>query len=225
MQLTVTGKQVAIGEALRGHIENSLDAILEKYFGAAIEAHVVVAREAHQMRAETSLRIGRGIVVNAGATAGDFYAAFDACAERIGKQLRRYKRRLRDHHSKGRGGESAGGTAGDVSVDGAINAPEPARAYILAPPADDDDDDGMADRATGNGAAGDEAAPVVIAEMSAEVPLLSVAEAAMRIDLADLPVLLFRSRADGELNLLYRRGDGNIGWIAPQPARSRAGSA
>ena len=102
MQLTVTGKQVAIGEALRGHIESSLGAILGKYFGGAIEAHVVVTREAHQARAETSLRIGRGIVVNAGASASDFYTAFDACAERIGKQLRRYKRRLRDPYWAGR---------------------------------------------------------------------------------------------------------------------------
>jgi ribosomal subunit interface protein len=205
MQLTVTGKQVAIGEALRGHIESSLGAILGKYFGGAIEAHVVVAREAHQARADTSLRIGRGIVVNAGASAG---TAFDACAERIGKQLRRYKRRLRDRHAKNRGTE----TAADAGDDAAA-APEPARSYILAPPPDDDDET----------APGDDAAPVVIAEMRAEVPLLSVAEAAMRLDLADLRVLLFRSRADGGLNLLYRRDDGNIGWIAPQP-RPAAGA-
>ena len=89
MQLTVTGKQIQIGAALRGHVETSLDAVLGKYFKTAIEAHVVVSKEAHLVHAEISLHIGRGIVVNAGAAVGDAYAAFDIAAERVAKQLRR----------------------------------------------------------------------------------------------------------------------------------------
>ena len=102
MQLTVTGKQVDTGDAVRRYVEASLSTILEKYFKTAIEAHAVFSKEAHLSRAEVSIHIGRGIVVNAGASASEPYAAFDMAAERIGKRLRRYKRRLRDHHAKAR---------------------------------------------------------------------------------------------------------------------------
>jgi ribosomal subunit interface protein len=190
MQLTVTGKQIEVGAALRRHIEGGLDTILGKYFKTAIEGHVVLLREAHLSRAEVSLHIGRGIVVNAGASGGDFYAAFDAAGERVAKQLRRYKRRLRDHHVQAR-------EAGEAS--------ERATAYVLAPP----DEDGSEAPPTGD-------APAVIAEISTELPHLTVGEAAMRLDLADAPVLLFRNRSHGELNLVYRRPDGNIGWIDPE---------
>src|SRR5205823_6942369 len=100
MQLTVTGKQVDVGEALRHHVEASLESILGKYFRTAIEAHAVFAREAHRIRADVSLHIGRGIVANSGAAASDHYQVFDAAAERLAKQLRRYKRRLRDYHGR-----------------------------------------------------------------------------------------------------------------------------
>ena len=194
MQLTVTGKQIEVGDALRAHVEASLNSILEKYFKTAIEAHVVVAKEAHLIRAEISLHIGRGMVVNAGAAVGEVYAAFDAAAERVAKQLRRYKRRLRDHHAKFRD---------------PAEVEERARDYVLAPVAEEADE---ADPAGG---------PAVIAEISAELPRLTVGEAVMRMDLADALVLLFRNRAHGELNLVYRRADGNIGWIDPEldPAR------
>jgi ribosomal subunit interface protein len=189
MQLTVTGKQVDIGDTLREHVDASLKSILTKYFKTAIEAHVVVAREAHLTRAEISLRIGRGIVVNASAAALDAYAAFDAAAERVAKQLRRYKRRLRDHHA---------------NLREPTEPVESARDAVLAP---------IAEEAAG--------APAVIAEISTELPRLTVGEAAMRMDLADAPLLLFRNRAHGELNLVYRRADGNIGWVDPvlDPAR------
>jgi ribosomal subunit interface protein len=200
MQLSVTGKQIDIGNALRSHIDASLGAILGKYFGTAIEAHVVISREAHLNRAEISVHIGRGIVVNAHAAANEVYASFDAAAERIAKQLRRYKRRLRDHHAKAR--EPV--------------APERATAYVLAPEAEEAE--GVGEGADGGSPGG---GPAVIAEMSTELPNLTVGEAAMRMDLADLPVLLFRNRSHGELNLVYRRADGNIGWIDPEldPAR------
>lgn len=196
MQMTVTGKQIDIGEAFRRHIEASLSAILGKYFGTAIEAHVVVSKEAHLTRSEISLHIGRGIVVNAGAGATEPYAAFDAAAERIAKRMRRYKRRLRDHHAKDR--EPA----------------ERATAYVLAPIAEAAEDAEDAEDAVG--------ATAVVAEMSTDLPHLTVGEAAMRLDLAELPVLLFRSRSHGELNLVYRRADGHIGWIDPELAPKRS---
>jgi len=195
MQLTVTGKQTDLGDALRGHVESSLGSILEKYFKTAIEAHVVLSKEAHLSRAEISIHIGRGIVVNARAATSEAYTAFDAAAERLAKQLRRYKRRLRDHHAKAR--ELAG-------------ANERAMDYVLAPIGEEETngEDAETDAADG--------APAVIAEMSTELPSLTVGEAAMRMDLAEAPVLLFRNRSHGELNLVYRRVDGNIGWIDPE---------
>jgi len=204
MQLIMTGKQIDIGDALRLHIETSLISILEKYFKTAIEAHVVVSKEAHLTTAEVSIHIGRGIVVNAHAAAPEAHPAFDAAAERLAKQLRRYKRRLRDQHAKAR--EASAST-------------ERAMAYVLAPvtegtEADDTEEEEAAEDGTGG-------APAVIAEMSTELPNLTVGEAVMRMDLADALVLLFRNRSHGELNLVYRRADGNIGWIDPEldPAR------
>ena len=193
MHLTVTGKQIDTGDALRRHVESSLDSILGKYFKTAIEAHVVFSKEAHLSRAEISLHIGRGIVVNAGAAATEVYAAYEAAAERIAKQLRRYKRRLRDHHAKEREPSEAS---------------ERARDYVLAPLAEETEENSGG-------------APAVIAEMSTELTNLTVGEAVMRMDLADAAVLLFRNRSHGELNLVYRRADGNIGWIDPEldPAR------
>jgi ribosomal subunit interface protein len=202
MQLTVTGKQVDVGDALRCHVEATLDGLLGKYFRTAIEAHAVFAREAHLIAADLSLHVGRGMVVNSSAAATDHYVAFDAAAERLAKQLRRYKRRLRDYHGKTRAPSER---------------PELAAAFVLAPIDEDDDDPAVSPDGT---------APVVIAEMSTELPQLTVGEAVMRMDLADNPVLLFRNRSHGELNVVYRRGDGNIGWIDPAaPGRRGAGRA
>ena len=156
------------------------------------------AREAHLISADLSLRVGRGIVVNSAGAATDHYIAFDAAAERLAKQLRRYKRRLRDYH---------------VKVRSAIERPETARSVILAPI--DEEAEEPEPAAEAQSESPDGGAPVVIAEMSTELPQLTVGEAVMRMDLADAPLLLFRNRSHGELNVVYRRGDGNIGWIDP----------
>src|SRR5438309_7717087 len=156
MQLTVTGKQVDVGGALRRHVEESLDALLGKYFRTAIEAHAVFAREAHLIRTDLSWHVGRGIMIKSGATASDYYPAFDAAAERLAKQLRRYKRRLRDHHARLR--------------NQAENSEETARAFVLAPVDEEAETETVPDR-------DEAAAPVVIAEMSTELPRLTVGEA------------------------------------------------
>jgi len=196
MKLTVTGKQTDTGVVLRQHVEATLGTILGKYFKTAIEAHVVFSKEAHLNQAEVSIHIGRGIVVNASASAADNCAAFDAAAERIAKQMRRYKRRLRDHH---------------VQAREAFEVGERARDYVLAPLVEEG-----------------EQGPAVVAEMRTDLPNLTVSEAVMRMDLANAPVLLFRNRAHGELNIVYRRPDGNIGWIDPEldpTRRMRRGEA
>ncbi|MGE0258924.1 MAG: ribosome-associated translation inhibitor RaiA [Alphaproteobacteria bacterium] len=213
MQLTVTGKQVEVGDALRNHVEEALEALLGKYFRTAIEAHAVFSREAHLIAVELSLHVGRGMVVNSRGAATDYYLAFDSAAERLAKQLRRYKRRLRDYHGKARPpGER----------------PEMARSFVLAPVEDESDEPAEtgseADFVDGADAIADGGiAPVVIAEMSTELPQLTVGEAVMRMDLADAPLLLFRNRSHGELNVVYRRADGNIGWIDPVHREGAAG--
>ena len=192
MQLTVTGKHIDTSPGLRQHVEASLGAMLGKYFKTAIEAHVVFSKEAHLSRAEVSIHIGRGISVNASADSLETYAAFDAAAERVAKQMRRYKRRLHNHHAHAREAFEAG---------------ERAKDYILAPFDEEAEPEAEAEAEDG---------PAVIAEMSTDLPSLTVSEAVMRMDLANAPVLLFRNRSHGELNLVYRRSDGNIGWIDPE---------
>lgn len=197
MQVSVTGKQVEIGDSLRDHVRRCLTETVAKYFDHAIDAGVVLSREAHRLRADISVHVGRGILVQGHGQADNGYAAFDAASERVAKRLRRYKRRLRDHHRK------------IAPVDGT-----PAQQYILAA-ADtaDDEAEPETDR------------PVVIAEMSTEIENLTVGEAVMRLDLADQTALVFRNSAHGGLNVVYRRADGNLGWIDPEGMPAGNGSA
>jgi ribosomal subunit interface protein len=191
MQITVTGKQIDVGDSLRGRVEAETLAIVEKYFDKAIEAHVVFSRERHVYSSDISVRGGRGLLVQCRGQAGDAHAAFDGATERLEKQLRRYKRRLRNHHRNAKAGDET------------ESAAETATDYVLA----------RLDEDERPGEAGDQ--PLVIAEMRTSIPRLSVSEAVMRLDLADAPALLFRNSKHGNLNLVYRRRDGNIGWIDP----------
>jgi hypothetical protein len=136
-----------------------------------------------------SAHIGRGILLQAHAESHDPYGAFDAAGERLDKRLRRYKRRLRDHRKE----------------DTAEAEPLPAQQYILQAAEVESADESEED-----------AQPVVIAEMSTNISSLTVSEAVMRMDLAEQTAMLFRNRAHGGLNMIYRRPDGNIGWIDPQ---------
>jgi ribosomal subunit interface protein len=185
MKITVTGKQIDVGDFLRSHVETTATAIVEKFFEKAIEAHVVFCREAHLVRADLSVHARRGLMLQSSAAAIDPYAAFDSAADRLSERLRRYKRRLRKHHGKSR----------EEPATAYVLAPEPAAAEEEASPAED--------------------APLVIAEMPTTIPTASVSEAVMLLDLSDAPALLFRNSAHGTLNLVYRRGDGNIGWVDP----------
>ena len=63
--------------------------------------------------------------------------------------------------------------------------------------------------------------PVVVAEMTSPIETLTVSEAVMRLDLGDLPALMFKSRAHGGFNMIYRRPDGNIGWVDPSYAKTQ----
>jgi ribosomal subunit interface protein len=201
MQVTVTGKQIDVGESLRGHVEAATVAVVDKYFGRALEAHVVFSRERHVFVSDISVHAGRGLLVQCQGRSEDAYAAFDGAAGRLEKQLRRYKRRLRNHHKGAKTGDEP-----EAQL-------QPATEHVLA---QDDESE----------AAGEKDQPLIIAEMRTGIPQLSVSEAVMRLDLADLPALLFRNSKHGNLNMVYRRRDGNVGWIDPDlAAQSRRGKA
>ncbi len=189
MQVQVTGKHIDVGDALRTHVTDRLEAAVEKYLNRAIDAHVVFSKEGHEFHSDCTIRLGHGVVLQSKARAGDIYASFDAAADRIEKRLRRHKRRLKDHHAEGK------------------QPPEefelPSR--VLAGEGPDEEED------TGGAEGGDE--PLIIAETTTKLQRLSVGEAVMRMDLAEVPFLLFRSGGDGSVNMVYRRDDGNIGWV------------
>lgn len=192
MQLSVKGKQLNVGDALRSHVSDSLSRIFDKYFGDAIEVDVTISRDGHMYRAVVAAHVGRGIQVQAQGEADQPYPAFDTAAEHLTKRLRRYKSRLRDHHK-----HSA------PSAETLL-----AQQYILAA---EDDRESAEDEVDGK--------PAVVAEMTTEIASLTVSEAVMRMDLADQPALMFRNSSHGGLNMIYRRQDGNIGWIDPRGNR------
>jgi len=193
MHITVKGKQIEVGEALRGHVESTLTAAVGKYFSNSLESQIVFTREAHLFRADISVHVGRSILVQGQAVAVDAYAASDAAIEHVAKRLRRHKRRLRDHHK---------------GIDKEQRAALTASSYVLAAEPERDDADEAPDSSSDQ--------PVVVAEMTTDILTLTVGEAVMRLDLGDQPALLFHHAGHGGLNLVYRRSDGNIGWIDPQ---------
>jgi ribosomal subunit interface protein len=187
MNLTVKGKNIDVGDALRTHVSEALDHGIGKYFGNPIEATVTFTKESHLFVTDLSVHIGRNIQMHAESSADQAYIAFDRAMEHLTKRLRRHKRRLRDHHR--------------AEIE-SFRASQ----YILAPQEDEVD----AHQANGSDA------PAVIAEMQTEIPTLTVGEAVMRLDLSDLKAIMFLNRAHGGLNMVYRRNDGNIGWVDPR---------
>jgi ribosomal subunit interface protein len=187
MNLIVKGQQIDVGDALREHVRASLGEVFGKYFGDATDASVTFSRDAHLYRASISAHVGRGIMAQSEATAEQPYMACDQALERLAKRLRRHKRRLRDHHKAPVETRSAG-------------------YFVLS-------GEGEEGTSAGENSGG---RPAVIAEMKAEIATLTVSEAVMRLDLADSGAMMFVNRAHGGLNMVYRRPDGNVGWVDPQ---------
>jgi ribosomal subunit interface protein len=190
MQITVSGKQVELSDALRTRVAEHLDQIAGKYFDHAQEANVTFSRARSFFTCDINVHAGRGLTLRGEGEAADAHSAFDDAAEHIAKRLRRYRRRVNEH-------------ARDLANRA---RPEAARQYILR----QEEDAGSA----ANGAAAPTYA-TVIAESVAEIDTLSVSDAVMRMDLADQTVFMFRNSGNSELNVVYRRTDGNIGWIDP----------
>lgn len=192
MDISVKGKNIDVGDALREHVDKHLGRAVAKYFARAIDATTVFTREGRTLRADISVHPGpRGLIVRGRAEADEAYAAFDGALERISKQLRRYKRRLSDHH-KGH-------------QDVALSAMQ----YVIKPEHEDEEVDV-------------DAQPVIIAEMPDHIATLSVSEAVMQMDLGDLPLVMFRNSTTQRFNVVYHRADGNIGWIDPSDANGDA---
>jgi ribosomal subunit interface protein len=192
MQITVSGKQVDLSDALRTRVWDHLDTIATKYFDHAIEAQVTFGRARSFFTCDINVHAGRGLLLRAEGEAADANSAFDDAAEHIAKRLRRYRRRVNEH-------------ARDLAN---RERPEMARQYVLR------QEDALTGAAP-NGMPVNGAYATVIADHPTEISRLSVDEAVMRMDLADQPVMMFRNSTTGELNVIYRRSDGNVGWIAP----------
>lgn len=195
MKLTVTGKQLDVGEAFRSHIAERLQATLAKYFGDAVDIQVTVAREGQRYRATVLTHVGRNIELYAEGHGHEPYPAFDDAAEHLAKRLRRQKRRLRDHNKPAQ-----------AAAEAAPLPAERASAYVLQA------EEHQAEQENHD-------APPVVAELAAEIHSLTVGQAVMRLDLSREPALLFRNSAHGGLNMVYRRSDGTIGWVDPRDAR------
>ena len=190
MRYQISGKQIDIGEALQAHVKSELDEVIAKYAGRPTDAIIVFSREAHLHTCEATVHLSTGLNMSAKGAAPEVYAAFDSAAEKMAKQLRRYKRRLKDHHHA---------------------RPDPvelsaASSYIVA--STEDSDEGHADHQN----------PTIIAEMQATIPTISVGEAVMQMELAHANLLVFRNEKNKQINVVHRRDDGNIGWIDPQNA-------
>ncbi|MEL7301509.1 MAG: ribosome-associated translation inhibitor RaiA [Pseudomonadota bacterium] len=188
MRYQITGKQIDIGSALQTHVESELSATLGKYAGRPTDATVVFSKSAHEHACEAVVHLSTGLTVQARGQAVDIYASFEAALEKMDKQLRRYKRRLKDHHKE---------RATPVELSGGAS-------YILASSTDE-----------GEGAEPESLQPIIVAETETQIPALSVGEAVMQMELAGSPVLVFKNETAGRTNVVYRRDDGNIGWIDP----------
>jgi len=186
MRYQVTGKQIDIGAALQSHVETELGDIIGKYAERPIEALVVFSKSGQEFLCEATVHLSTGLTAQAKAHAFDIYAAFDQCGGKMEKQLRRYKRRLKDHHkARAQPVEATGGAA-----------------YVIAADTEGEEEP-------------EDLTPVIIAETQTQIPAISVGEAVMQMELSETPVLVFRNEGTNNVNVVYRREDGHIGWIEP----------
>lgn len=200
MRIQIAGRQMDVGEALKTRIENELAEGVGKYFNRATDAVVTVGKNGGTgVEVDCTVHLSSGISLQAQGTAGDAHGAFGDAMSKLEKRVRRYKRRLKNHHADNKSPLPA----------------EDAAAYVLAPLQDDSEADAAASE-------DNEAGPLVIAETTVAVRTMTVSTAVMQLDLSESPALMFRNAANGALNVVYRRPDGNIGWIDPERAAARS---
>jgi ribosomal subunit interface protein len=192
MQFKITGKNLDVGDALRTRAEERLLSLSEKYFDGRVNAHVTVEKQRSVFVSECTMHLATGLVLQAHGEANEAYSSFEVAAAHLEKQLKRYKQRIKDHHRYRQNPVKQMNAASFViAASNTEDAEEPA-----------------------------DLNPVVIAETSSSVPELSVGEAVMQLDISTSPFVLFRNAKDGGLNVVYRRPDGNIGWVDPGHRKS-----
>ena len=199
MQVQVTGKHVDVGEALRTRVSDELSNSILKYFDRdGGGADVVVSKEGQAFKVDCAVTLASGQQLTTHGVGGDAHVAFDAALEKMSKRIRRYKNRLKDHHPQALARQA-----------------ETAAYYVLQAP---DEDEGYdLDEATAF------PEPMVIAETETPIELMTVSMAVLELDLTESQTIVFRNAAHGGLSVVYRRPDGNIGWIDPQ--RTKANGA
>ena len=191
MSFRVSGKHIELGEALRERISARVLEALEKYFDGGFSGHATVGKEAFGFHTECVVHLDSGIVLRADSMAADAYLSADQAASNLEKRLRRYHRRLKDNHGNSRGN---GRTPDDIPM---VDAPS----YVIAAPQHDDETNAFN--------------PVIIAESTTTLKQFSVSEAVTELDMTGVSVIVFRHANHGRINLVYRRADGNVGWIDP----------
>ncbi|MGB1155201.1 MAG: ribosome hibernation-promoting factor, HPF/YfiA family [Alphaproteobacteria bacterium] len=190
MQISVTSRHMDVSSALEQRAQDLITDMLEKYFGQGLSAEVIFSKGAGGFHCMITVHVHRNLELQASAELGDAHASLDGAAEKLAKRLRRYKRKLNDHR----------GLAEQADV-------RAARAMVLAAPAEDAEEDAASDAEDAGQFA------TIVAEKQTEIQKLTISQAVARLDLSGLNALLFES--DGRVNLVYRRNDGNIGWIDP----------
>jgi ribosomal subunit interface protein len=202
MTLRVSGKSISIGEALRDRVSERTDEVLRKYFDGNYSGHITLSKDGFGFRTDCALHLDSGITLEADSMAADAYASADQALLLIEKRLRRYKSRLKDRSAR----KAYAATAALSDLNGAaLDAPS----YVIEAPSHDDDVN--------------EFNPVIIAEATTSLKRYSVSEAVMELDLTGAPVMVFQHGSSGRVNIIYRRPDGNVGWVDPpvlsEPAR------
>jgi ribosomal subunit interface protein len=196
MGLRISGKNLDVGEAIRTQAEDRVGSALGKYYEGTFNGHVTLAKDGTGFRSDAVLHLSSGMTLEASGTAHDAYQSLDRMVDRIEKRLRRYKRRLKDH-------------SGNAHARRALMEMP---SYVIEAPSEDTEED-HTDQMTGTH-------PAIVAETTRSLHDLSVGDAVSELDLTGSPVLVFRNAGNGRVNIVYRRRDGNIGWIDPPNALS-----
>ena len=201
MTLRVSGKSISIGEALRGRVSERTEEVLRKYFDGNYSGHITLSKDGFGFRTDCALHLDSGITLEADSNAADAYASADQALLMIEKRLRRYKSRLKDRSSR----KAHAASAALAEIDGAALD---ALSYVIEAPASDTEGEM------------DGYSPVIIAEATTSLRRLSVSEAVMELDLTGAACVVFQHGSSGRVNVIYRRTDGNVGWIDPPVVNS-----
>lgn len=201
MTLRVSGKSISVGEALRDRVSERTEEVLRKYFDGNYSGHITLSKDGFGFRTDCALHLDSGITLEADAMAVDAYASADQALLLIEKRLRRYKSRLKDRSA--RKAHAASAALSELNGN-SFDAPS----YVIEAPSHEEDE-------------GVEFNPVIIAEATTSLKRFSVSEAVMELDLTGAPVMVFQHGSSGRVNIIYRRADGNVGWVDP-PATTAA---